>query len=162
MFVVGIDGHGARPLRPRDAAGATCHQLVTHNGITYEAVRHDGVRRHNVLGRYTLRFDTWREHPIPDDAYVHTGFDPAGRFVFYESDGREHALRCVHHLEDPARRRVETLRVLPPIPFGQRHQAHPFLSTDRRRLFFTELVDGFSQVSSMEVGDLVDQETGWR
>jgi len=56
---------------------------------------------------------------------------------------------------------VETIRRLPPIPFGQRHQAHPFLSPDRTRLFFTELVDGFSQVSSVDVRDLVDRE-GYR
>jgi hypothetical protein len=161
MLSIGLDGSPPRQLRPRDEHGTVCHQVVTKGGIRYEAVRHDGRRRHNVLGRCGADGDGRLEVPIPDDAYVHTGFDPDGELAFYESDGAEHAIRCLHLDPDPARTRVETIRSLPAIPFGQRHQAHPFLSPDRRRLFFTELVDGFSQVSSVDARDLVDRGDSW-
>jgi hypothetical protein len=161
MFLVGTDGRGMRHLRPRDERGAIVHQVVTAKGIAYEAVRREGPRRHNVLGRYHLDGDRHEELAIPDDAYVHVGFDPAGDFIFYESDGAEHAIRCVRNPAEPGRTVVQTIRSLPPVPFGQRHQAHPFLSPDRSRLFFTELVGGFSQVSSIAVRDLVDRGESW-
>lgn len=160
MLAVGLDGSPPRPLRPRDANGAVCHQLVTSAGIRYEAVRHDGRRRWNVLGRCRADGTERLELPIPDDAYVHTGFDPEGELLFYESDGAEHAIRCLCPATPPGGMPL-TVRSLPPSPFGQRHQAHPFLSPDRGRIFFTELVDGYSQVSSVDARDLAGRCLSW-
>ena len=76
-------------------------------------------------------------------------------------DAAKHAIRWVYPGADPENPVVETLRSLPAVPFGQRHQAHPFLSPDRTRLFHTEVVDGFSQVSSIDVRDLTDRDGYW-
>ena len=59
------------------------------------------------------------------------------------------------------RRQVRTLRTLPAIPFGQRFHAHPFLSSDRGWLFYTEVVDGFSRVCALEVADLGNLDEFW-
>ena len=161
MVLVDLPSGTMRPLRPRDSAGATCHQLVTRRGICYEANRREGARRQVVLGRCDHVSGARDEFLIPDDAYVHTGFDPEGELIFYESQGQEHAIRVARFPRGSDLPTAETLRLLPAIPAGQRYQAHPFLSPDRRRMFFTEVVDGCSQISSVDVSDLVDSGEGW-
>ena len=92
---------------------------------------------------------------LPGMGYVHTGLDPEGRFLFFENMGDTHEVLSAHFPHDPERFRLNLLRRLGPIPFGQRYHAHPFLSPDREWMYFTEVVDGFSQVSAVDVSDLV-------
>jgi len=53
------------------------------------------------------------------------------------------------------------LKTLTPIQQGQRFHAHPFLSPSRAQLFFTEVLDGFSQVCALDVSGLVDLDEYW-
>lgn len=165
MWTIGIDGSSRRTLRPPDAHGSVVHQVVTKNGIFYEAVGDkEKSGAHNWLGRYDLATDTFEEVPLPEiDGYMHTGLDPAGRFLFFEEHGKTHHLFSLHFPHDPARRRIQTLRsmALYPAPGGQRYHAHPFLSPDRRWVFHTEPIDGFSQICALDVSDLVDLNEYW-
>lgn len=161
MWTVRLDGSEVRTLRPPDDHGMICHQVVTEAGIYYEAnAHHDGI--HTVwYGRYDPSTDTHDEVQLPGMAYVHTGFDPAGRFLFYENSGDTHEIASVHFPRHPDRFRLNVLRRLSRIPHGQRYHAHPFLNPQRDRMFFTDLIDGYSQVCSMDVSDLVDLPEYW-
>ncbi|MDA0748455.1 MAG: oligogalacturonate lyase family protein [bacterium] len=161
MWTVNLDGTGVRVLRPRDEQGTICHQVVTARGIYYEANLWEGEKRHVWFGRYDSGTDTHEEVQVPGMGYVHTGFDPAGQFLFYENMGETHELLSVHFPRDPKRFRLNVLRHLPSIPFGQRYHAHPFLDPERKRVFYTEVVDGFSQVCAVDVEDLVDLGEYW-
>jgi hypothetical protein len=163
MWVVNLDGSGIRTLRPRDGHGSINHQVVTKRGIFYEAVHKQDGRTTNWLGRYDLATDKWEEVQLPDDGYVHTGWDPDGRFLFYETHGKTHELISLHYPRVPGRTTTKVLRrlALYPAKGGQRYHAHPFLSPDRRWLFHTAVVDGFSQVSAIDVRDLVDVDEYW-
>ena len=57
---------------------------------------------------------------------------------------------------------MQLLRSLEPIIRGQRFHAHPLLGSDRRWLYFTEVVNGYSQVHALDVADLVDLDEYWR
>jgi hypothetical protein len=160
MWIIGIDGSGRRTLRQPDAHGSVVHQVVTQNGIYYEAVGDksaSGAR--NWFGRYDLAHDTFEEFPLPDvDGYVHTGLDPAGRFLFFEEHGTIHRIWSLESGQDPTKRKLKTLREMPRYPGtgGQRYHAHPFLSPDRKWLVYTEPVNGYSQVCAMDVRGIVD------
>lgn len=159
MYEVRVADGACRALRPADDHGAACHQVITDNGIYYESICYQEGPSRNYLGRYDPATDTWAEFPIPYQGYVHTGLDPAGRLWFFEHSGESHELVVVHDPLDPARRRFETIRTLPPYPAppqpkGQRHHAHPFLTPDRRWLIHTEVVDGTPQIAAVDVGDL--------
>ncbi|MEZ4637695.1 MAG: hypothetical protein R2856_22525 [Caldilineaceae bacterium] len=151
MWTVDLDGSDVRTLRSsREGHGAVCHQVITENGIFYEAnVNFDGERQ-VWIGRYDLADDTFSEVRLPNVGYVHTGLDPAGKLRFFENQegSNRHQLLLVH--EDGDAIEVEVLRELSPIIRGQRYHAHPFLSPDRKWLFFTEVVDGFSQVCALK------------
>ncbi len=164
MWIVNTDGTGARDLRPRKEHGAVVHQVVTERGIFYEAVAVQDDKAAYWLGRYDLEKDTFEEVLLPEiDGYVHTGFDPAGKFLFFESQGKSHELFSLHFPFVPGQMRLNRLHTIAPYPAfaGQRHHAHPFLSPDRRWLFYTEVVDGFSQICAMDVADLVDLDEYW-
>ncbi|MDP6779202.1 MAG: hypothetical protein QGI83_20785 [Candidatus Latescibacteria bacterium] len=161
MWTVNLDGTGVRVLRPRDENGTICHQVVTQRGVFYEANLCEGSKRTVWFGRYDPDRDSHEEVRLPEVDYVHTGYDPEGRFLFFENMGASHELVSVHHPHDPDRFRLNLLRRLPSIPFGQRFHAHPFLSPQRDRVFYTELVDGFSQVCALDVSDLVDLDEYW-
>ena len=164
MWIIGMDGTGRQTLRPPDAHGSIVHQLVTKNGIFYEAVgnkANSGAR--NWLGHYDLGTYTFEEVPLPEiDGYMHTGLDPAGKFLFFEEHGQTHQLFALHFPHIPSRRRIEILRTMEQYPAEQqRYHAHPFLSPDRRWIFHTELIDGYSQVCALDVHDLVDLDEYW-
>lgn len=166
MWIVNIDGSGVRILRGRTEHGDICHQIVTERGIYYESnVWMEGMRT-VYFGRYDLESDTYEDVAIPGVGYVHTGNDPAGRFLFIENqeadrpNGR-HELLSIHFPHDPERFRVQVLRSLQPIVRGQRYHAHPLLGPDRRWLYFTEVVAGYSQVCALDVADLVDLDEYW-
>lgn len=163
MWTVRLDGSDVRTLRGRTEHGDICHQIITDRGIYYESNSHTGGKREVWYGLYDLATDQWEEIQLPGLGYVHTGNDPAGRFLFVENqDGTKgHQLLSIHHPQDPARYRLNTLRTLTPIIRGQRFHAHPFLGPERRWLYFTEVVDGFSHVSALNVGDLVDLDEYW-
>jgi hypothetical protein len=162
MWVVQLDGSAVRVLRPHDENGSVVHQVVTQKGIFYEACRHVDGRRENCFGRYDPSTDTFSEVPLPGLGYVHTGFDPAGKFLFFENDDCDkHQLLSAHYPHDADRYALRTLKTLTPIGFGQRYHAHPFLSPDRAQIFFTEVLDGFSQVCALDVADLVDLDEYW-
>lgn len=162
MWIVSLDGSGRRNLRPRDDHGVTCHQTITERGIYYESNTHENGRRTVYTGRYDLEKDSFEEIEFPNVGYVHTGSDPAGRFLFCENQAEDvHQLLSLHFPRDPDRFQSRLLRTLPPIPFGQRYHAHPFLSPDRSRIVYTELVDGYSQVCALDVADLVDLDEYW-
>jgi WD40-like Beta Propeller Repeat len=161
MWSIRIDGSAERTLRPADDHGSVCHQVVVDGGVLYETSGGSGQRRGETwFGRYRFAEDTWEEWCLPADiGYVHTGNDPAGRFLFIEGCARgRHALYQVHPRPGQEFADVSPLRGLNPDVYDrldrQRHHAHPFLSPDRRQLFFTDVIDGYSQVCSIEVGDL--------
>lgn len=158
MWTIQRDGSDYQELRPGDEHGNIVHQLVTANGIYYETARPAGNGRRNRIGRYDLRSQTFQETPLPDafDGYVHTGFDPAGRFHFIEHAGRTHELLAVH--DAFGRMQLQNLRTLAPYPkFGQRFHAHPFLSPDRRWIIHTEAIDGYAQICALDVTDLTQR-----
>ena len=161
MWSVRIDGTDLRPLRPRDEHGAICHQVITSRGIFYEANLWEANVRSVWFGRHDPESDSHEEVGLPGMDYVHTGLDPEGRFLFFENMGDTHELLSAHFPRDPDRFRLNLLHRLSPIPFGQRYHAHPFLSPDRRQVFFTEVVEGFSQVCAVDVSDLVDLDEYW-
>jgi Tol biopolymer transport system component len=156
MWTVDLDGGNVRTLRSsQQGHGAVCHQVITANGLFYEANESVDGERCVWIGRYDLDNDTFQEVRLPNVGYVHTGRDPAGRATFYENQqGSEgHQLLWVHDAFGDDMR-VEVLRELAPIIRGQRYHAHPFLSPDRKWLVFTEVVEGVSQVCALDVGDL--------
>jgi len=163
MWTVNLDGTGTKTLRGRTEHGDVCHQIMTERGLYYEANLFKEGERNVWYGRYDLETDTWDEVQLPGLGYVHTGNDPAGKFLFVENqDGTKgHQLLSVHHPHEPEKYRLETLKTLTPIIRGQRFHAHPFLGPDRRWLYFTEVIDGFSHVSALDVSDLVDLDEYW-
>jgi len=100
---------------------------------------------------------------------VHTGWDPRGHFLFFEHHSFDHQpeaheILSVHFPRDPQRRRFQTLRSMARYPVGrkgQRFHAHPFLNPRRDALFYTEVIDGRSQVCSIDVSDLTDLPEYW-
>ncbi len=162
MWIVNLDGSGVRTLRPEDEHGSIVHQVVTANGIYYEAVKRSDNGRKNWFGRYDVATDTWDEVQMDGLGYVHTGFDPAGKFLFFENDdGGTHQILSAHHPHDLDRYELRVLKTLTPIQRGQRFHAHPFLAPNRKQLFYTEVIDGFSQVCALDVEDLVDLDEYW-
>ena len=164
MWVVNLDGTGVRTLRPRDAHGSINHQVVTRRGIFYEAVGKASGHTTNWLGRYDLDKDTWEEVLLPTDGYLHTGWDPDGRFLFYETYGKTHEIASLHMPFVKGQTRMRVLRTLANYPGRgdqQRYHAHPFLSPDRRWLFHTAVIDGFAQVCAVDVQDLVNLDEYW-
>lgn len=164
MWIINLDGTGKRNLRPSNVGhGAICHQVVNERGIFYEAnIWHDN-QREVWFGRYDLADDTFAEVQLPGVGYVHTGMDPAGKFLFIENQvGSEgHALISIHYPHQPEKYELRTLHTLAPIIRGQRYHAHPFLGPDRQWLYYTEVIDGFSQVCALDVSDLVDRNEYW-
>ncbi len=157
MWSVRIDGTDERVLRLRgEGHGAICHNVITARGIFYEANDDANGQREVWIGRYDLTDDSFIEARLPDVGYVHSGRDPAGLVNFYENQMGTigHQLLWVHNAFDPERQRVEVLRELTPIVRGQRYHAHPFLGPERKWLYFVEVVDGFSQICSLNVEDL--------
>lgn len=169
MWTINLDGTGKRDLRPSHVGrGAVCHQVVNDAGIFYEAnvwqETESGQWEHEVwFGRYERETDTFEEIQLPGVGYVHTGMDPAGNFLFVENQmGSEgHALLSIHYPHQPERYELRTLRTLEPIIRGQRYHAHPFLGPERQWLYYTEVIDGFSQICALDVRDLVDLDEYW-
>jgi hypothetical protein len=155
MWKIKLDGSDRRDLRP------LIHQLVTKRGIFYEVVKPGPVK--NWLGLYNLKSDKFEEVPMPAaDGYVHTGWDPEGRFLFFENSGKTHDLMSLHFPFIQDRTRFRTIRKMEPYPRpGQRYHAHPFLSPDRKWLFHTAPVNGYSQVCAVNVEDLVNLDEYW-
>ena len=158
MWTMNLDGSGYRWLRPRDAHGSIVHQLITKRGIFYEA----SGSKQNWLGCYYPDRDTFEEVLLPQiQGYVHTGKDPAGRFLFFENHGKTHELFSLHFpFQTPRARKLRSMALYPGSG-GQRYHAHPFLSPDRKWLVYTEVIDGFSQVCTLDVRDLVDLNEYW-
>ena len=163
MWTVNLDGTGVRHLRPADAAGAqgvaVNHQVVTARGIAYEATGQgpDG-KPVTWFGLYNPEAHSFSEGRLPIDGYAHTGNDPAGRFAFVENAGATHDILTVHPARTPGGPLgVQLLRRLSsPAHDDQRNHGHPFLSPDRRTLYFTDWsAEGHSQICSMDVSDLV-------
>ncbi len=163
MWSIRVTGEDQRVLRPADDHGRVCHQVVVSGGLLYETSRAlpDGDDE-SWFGRYHRADHSWHEWRLPPGTgYVHTGNDPAGRFMFIEACSRErHGLYRVHPTPGEAAADLSLLRDLNPQVHDrydqQRHHAHPFLSPDRRTLFFTDVIDGYSQVCSVDVGDLTE------
>jgi len=152
-------GSDETTLRPADEHGRVCHQVLTEGGLRYETS--GASSGHTWLGSYDLASDTWEEWELPGDlGYVHTGNDPAGRLPFIEAcSAQSHGLYLV---DLPERERVATVQLLHPLNPDvhdrldqQRHHAHPFLGPDGTSMFFTDVVDGYSQIFSLDVSDLV-------
>jgi len=159
MWSVRSDGTDRRVLRPRgEGRGSVCHNVITARGIFYEANDDSSGQRQVWIGRYDLRDDTFTETRLPGVGYIHSGRDPAGLVNFYENQmgSGGHQLLWVRHAFDPQKQEVEVLRELAPIVRGQRYHAHPFLGPARRWLYFSEVIDGFSQICALDVADLVE------
>jgi hypothetical protein len=156
MWSVKIDGSGRRDLQP------LVHQVVTSSGIFYEDPRSGAVK--NWFGLFDLKTGKTEEVPLPAaDGYMHTGLDPAGKFLFFENAGKKHELISFHFPFIAARTQFRTIRRIDPYPArgGQRFHAHPFLSPGRKWLFHTAVVKGYSQVCAVDVADLVDLDEYW-
>lgn len=160
MWLIGVDGTGERELRPGDARGQVCHQVVTESGLLYETnhgfYEHAG---HSWFGRYSLADDTYREWQLPVLGYVHTGSDPAGEAFFIEAAGDHHGI--YHVIPRPGTDQADVVLLYRLNEVGhndvydqQRFHAHPWLAPDRRQLFFTDVVDGHSQILSIDVSDI--------
>lgn len=154
MWTVDLDGENVSPLRPQH--GEICHQVLGERGLFYESNLFEDGQRQVWIGHYDLETGVCQEARLPGVGYVHTGRDPAGRVHFFEDQqgSESHQLLWVRHPFDPQQQQVDILRRLAPIVRGQRYHAHPFLAPDRRWLFFTEVVDGFSQICALDVSDL--------
>jgi len=157
MWTVGVGGGDPRVLRPADQHGRVCHQVVVDGGLLYETSRPGSDE--SWFGRHRFADGTWKESRLPAGiGHVHTGNDPAGRFLFIEAcaPGR-HALYRLKPRLGEAVVDVSVLRVLNPDVYDvldfQRHHAHPFLGPDRRQLFFTDVIDGYSQICSIDVDE---------
>lgn len=152
MWTIGIDGSGYHHLRPRDEHGAVCHQIITRRGILYDAYGADGD---SWFGVYDLVTHTHREVFLPGVKYAHTGNDPAGELYFVDSRSGVEEIFTIHEPFGPARFELRRFRKLNKmLREGQRHHCHPFLSPDRKTMFWTEVIDGFSQICSTDVKDL--------
>lgn len=153
MWIMAIDGTPESHIlpQPRQPACRICHQVVTDRGIFYEAFEQWTGMHQTWVGKLTAgTYQSEFEYLLPLRGYVHTGRDPAGRQLFYEIAGESHGL----YLFDPAKAghpdALSLLRRLPPYPgLGQRYHAHPFLGPTRQWMYFTEVVDGRSQVMRM-------------
>lgn len=162
MWVIKRDGSGVRHLRPAGAPGAhgvaVNHQVVTERGIAYEATGDDASgKRVTWFGKYDTKTDAFEEGLVPIDGYAHTGFDPAGRFDFIENAGARHEIFSIHQARRPGGPlEIQLLRRLSsPAHDDQRHHGHPFLSPDRRTMYFTDWsTEGFAQICAMDVADL--------
>ena len=163
MWTVNIDGSNIQTLRGRTEHGDVCHQIMTERGLFYEANILKDSHREVWFGRYDLATDTWDEVKLPGLGYVHTGNDPEGKFLFVENQqgSERHQLLSVHYPHHPDKYELKLLKELSPIVKGQRFHAHPFLGPDRKWLYFTEVLDGYSQISALDVRDLVDRDEYW-
>jgi len=161
MWAIRRDGTGRRDLRPAPAPGAhgasVNHQVITTRGIAYEAVDWKAAGRVNWFGTYDIGSDTFAEAKLPVTGYSHVGFDPAGTFEFIECAAPQHEILTVHRTVDPGQLETRVLHTLRSRDHNdQRFHAHPFLATDRRWLYFTDLSEqGFSQVCRLDVSDVV-------
>lgn len=160
MWLIGVDGTGERELRPGDERGQVCHQVVTDSGLLYETnhgfYEHAG---HSWFGRYSIADDSYIEWQLPVLGYVHTGRDPAGEAFFIEAAGEHHGI--YHVIPRPDSREADVVLLYRLNEHGhndlydqQRYHAHPWLGPDRRRLFFTDVIDGHSQILSIDVSDI--------
>jgi hypothetical protein len=115
------------------------------------------------LGRYDLATDHFSEIPLRKLGYSHTGYDHEGKFLFIESAAEPHRILSVHFPHDPKRMRLNCIRRLAPATrFGQRFHAHPFLTTDRNGIIFTDIADNeFGQIFRVDVADLVNLPEYW-
>jgi hypothetical protein len=128
--------------------------VVTAKGIFYEAVAQNPGGRQSYFGCYDTQTDTFTETRLPFQGYVHTGFDPLGEMTFFEHHGKDHQLVRIHDFGDSARPSLEVLRTMAPYPEdqpGQYCHAHPFMTADRDRIYYTEVIDGLSQIRSVEL-----------
>ena len=166
MLLVPLSGESERELRPPDAAGAmgpSCHQVITERGVFYEANHRTDAGHEVYVGLADHRSGEFADVRLGGLGYVHTGWDPAGRFLFFESRQRSpeprHLLIALRFAHVPERRQVETLHHLRSCgDGGQRFHAHPLLSPDRRWMVFTDLAEnGYLQVQRLDVSDLVDR-----
>lgn len=164
MWTVGVEGRGARTLRPIDEQGVSIvHQVVTDRGVVYDATDLFETRRRNRVGRYDIHADTYEEVALSGLGYIHIGLDPAGEFLFIENQDvtGKHELLSIHHPRHTESLQLNLIKTLEPITGGQRRHAHPFLAPNRRDLVFTEVIDGWSQVCTVDVSDLVDLDDYW-
>jgi hypothetical protein len=161
MWMINIDGTGYRHLRPKDAHGELCHQIITRNGIFYES--YCGPNNTQTwFGRYDLETHTHEEVFLPNVTYAHTGNDPAGKFTFCDSRTETQDIYTIHHPRDAKRFELRHLRRLNKmLQEGQRFHCHPFLGPERKWMYFTEAHDGFSQVCALDVEDLVKRDEYW-
>jgi hypothetical protein len=162
MWTIDVNGGNIRHLRSADAPGAygseVEHQIVTHAGICYDAVREDAAGKAMFVGRCDPKSGECFDIPLPDGlGYTHIGADPAGRFFFVEKSAPPHEILSVHPSPSGGPAEVRTIYTLHgPGNLGQRSHAHPFLSPDRRWMHFTDLSDnGFYQLFRLDVADLV-------
>ena len=156
MWSVHVSGDPAtiRKLRPENANGRVCHQVVTKRGIYFEAFRSFTGNHESWIGRYDWPGESWTETPLDVGGYSHTGFDPAGDLAVFEVSGEQHLLLALKH-PGTVEVQTEVLRALPPYPGrGQIYHAHPFFGPDANTLYFTEIADGRSQVCSLDVSDI--------
>jgi hypothetical protein len=154
MLAVDLHSGYQRILRPANNNGNAHHQVVTKGGVFYETSTKP-FGHVSYYGRYEPASDTWREKRLPDDlGGNHVGKDPLGQIHFIEHNF--HGLALLRGFEGDGPLEMQSLRRFPEPPggVGQRYHAHPFLGPDRRWLYYTETVNGFSQISALDISDI--------
>jgi len=146
-YLVGFDGQPAVLMPP------TCHSMVTARGIAS-----DGSSLYHPLTGKRVSVGGGKGW-----AYYHTGWDPEGRFWFWEVKGGGHRLVCLKRYDETGKGQHEFADLTGEWRLsagGQRGHFHPLLTPDRKwMLFAADEVDAgpkpaATQIFLLDVSDL--------
>ena len=157
--------HGGPWVRLRDqdfgSRGRVCHQMTTAHGVAFEA-RTGGISFEasgHLSGLYNPVTRECFEFSIPREwRYTHTGWDPEGKFWFWEASHRHH-LEYLKNFDQQGKPRFERLTgQWHTYGDGQKSHFHPQLTPDRNWIMF---VGGDAKTKSnhiflLDVSDLKD------
>ena len=152
------------PVRSGDnqLGGHVCHFVATKRGICYEVVRRKHLHEGQRSGLYDPLTRRRFEFPLPGNfGYTHTGWDPAGRFWFWEDAGRGHRLVYLKRLDRlQGGEFVDLTGPWKTYGSGQKSHFHPQLTPDRKWILFTggDPATKTNHIFLLDVSDLHDTE----
>ncbi len=147
------------PAGDNQTGGHVCHFVATEQGICYEVVRGRHGQRSGLYDPLTRRRF---EFSIPAAfGYTHTGWDPAGRFWFWEDASGGHRLVGMKRLD--RRQGGEFVDLTGPwrtFGSGQKSHFHPQLTPDRKWILFTggDSETQTNHIFLLDVADLNETE----